>query len=235
MSTQARAVLILMAALAVPASAFAQSQTINFSLGYFAVTGEDGRIDDDVLVADLSLDPELIFEVGDFSGAAVGGEWLFGIGRNLEVGAGIGYYRRTVPSVYRDLTRPDGTEIFQDLKLRIVPFTATVRFLPLGRGQFEPYIGAGVGVFTWRYSETGEFVDPVDFSIFRASFVADGSDAGPVILGGLRYVADPWVGGFEVRWQDAAGTLPTTGDNAFLGSKIDLGGFTTQFMVGIRF
>jgi outer membrane protein W len=165
----------------------------------------------------------------------VGGEWLVGIGRHFEVGGGIGYYRSTVPSIYRDLTRPDDTEIFQELKLRITPITATARFLPLGHGRFEPYVGGGVGFFNWRYSETGEFVDPFDFTVFRASFVEDGTAVGPVILGGLRYVADPWVAGFEVKWQDAAGDLPTTGDNAFLGSKIDLGGFTTQFTVGLRF
>lgn len=234
MTTRLRA-LAFIAALAVPADASAQTQTINFSLGYFAVTGEDGRVDDDVLVADLSLDPELIFNIGDFSSAFVGGEWLVGIGRKFEAGGGIGYYRSTVPSVYRDLTRPDGTEIFQELKLRITPLTATVRFLPLGHGRFEPYVGGGVGFFNWRYSETGEFVDPSDFSIFRESFVENGTAVGPVLLGGLRYVADPWVTGFELRWQDAAGDLPTTGDNSFLGGKIDLGGFTTQFTLGIRF
>ncbi|HEX2339812.1 MAG TPA: hypothetical protein VHI98_04970 [Vicinamibacterales bacterium] len=223
------------AALALPAAASAQAQTLNFSLGYFAVTGEDGRVDDDVLVANLSTEPELLFEIGDFSSAFVGGEWLVGIGRHFEVGGGIGYYRSTVPSIYRDLTRPDDTEIFQELKLRITPVTATARFLPLGHGRFEPYIGGGVTFFSWRYSETGEFVDPFDFTVFRASFVEDGTAVGPVILGGLRYVVDPWVAGFEVRWQDAAGDLPTTGDNSFLGSKIDLGGFTTQFTFGIRF
>ncbi len=228
-------VVAVSAALAMPVPAWAQTQTINFSLGYFAVTGEDGRVDDDVLVANLSVEPELIFNIGDFSSAFVGGEWLVGVGRHFEVGGGIGYYRSTVPSVYRDLTRPDGTEIFQELKLRITPVTATARFLPFGHGRFEPFVGGGVGFFNWRYSETGEFVDPSDFSIFRESFVESGTAVGPVILGGLRYVADPWVAGFELRWQDAAGDLPTTGDNSFLGSKIDLGGFTTQFTVGIRF
>ena len=64
-----------------------------------------------------------------------------------------------MPSVYRDFVNTNGAEIAQDLKLRIVPFTATVRFLPIGRGGVEPYVGGGLGVFNWRYSETGEFVD----------------------------------------------------------------------------
>ena len=53
-----------------------------------------------------------------------------------------------MPTVYTDFVNANGTEIEQDLKLRIVPFTATVRFLPLGHHDgVEPYIGAGVGVF----------------------------------------------------------------------------------------
>jgi len=46
-------------------------------------------------------------------------------------------------------------------KLRVIPFSATVRFLPMGRNnghRLQPYIGAGVGVFSWRYSESGQFL-----------------------------------------------------------------------------
>lgn len=228
------AVMTLMALVA-PVAASAQNNTVNFSIGYFALRGEDARVDDDVLVQDLSFPPVLLFEIGDFNGASVGAEWLVGIGRHIEAGAGIGFYRRTVPSIYADLTRRDGSEIEQDLKLRIAPITATVRFLPLGRGErFEPFIGGGVGVFSWRYSETGDFVASND-DIFRARFVESGNDVGAVILGGLRYFSDPWLGGVEVRYQRAEGTLPTEGDNSFLGGKIDLSGWTTNFTVGIRF
>lgn len=227
--------LAVLAALAAPAAASAQNHSLNFSIGYFAVRGEDARVDDDVLLQDLSVPPPLLFEIGDFNGATVGAEWLVSLGRHIEAGAGIGYYRRTVPTIYAELTRADGSEIEQDLKLRIAPVTATIRFLPLGRGErFEPFIGGGVGVFTWRYSETGDFVASNN-DIFRARFVESGNDVGAVILGGLRYVADPWLGGVEVRYQRAEGTLPTDGDNAFLGGKIDLTGWTTNFTVGIRF
>ena len=81
-------------------------------------------------------------------------------GDNFDAGLGVGFYQRTVPAVDDDFVNADGTEIEQDLKLRIVPFTATVRLLPLGHHDgIEPYIGAGVGVFNYRYSETGQFVD----------------------------------------------------------------------------
>lgn len=226
---------ILAAALAVPATASAQ-QTINFFVGGFIPRAEDARDRNDVLVQDLSVNPPLDFLVSDFNGATVGGEWLFPIGGNLEGGLGIAFYNRTVPSVYRTLVNSDGSEIEQDLKLRTIPFTATIRFLPLGnRNGFQPYIGGGVTAIRWRYAETGQFVDPTDNSIYRDSFVATGSSAGPVVVGGVRFNFDPIVAGGEVRWQSAKGDLPTTGSNAFLGSKIDLGGFNYLFTIGVRF
>ena len=70
--------------------------------------------------------------------------------------------------------------------LRIVPFTATFRVLPFGHNApIQPYLGAGVGVFDWRYSESGQFVDPTDRSIFSGTFVGSGTATGPVVLGGL--------------------------------------------------
>ena len=205
-------------------------QSIGLNLGYFAVRGEDSRVDGDVLWEDLS---SLAFEVKDFNFATFGGEWLFDVGDYLEAGVGANFYQRTVPSVYRSVTHSDDSEIAQDLKLRIIPVTATVRFLPLGRSSVQPYVGAGIGWFNWRYSETGEFVDFRDDSIFSDRFIANGNSAGPVVLGGIRFpVSDVWMAGGELRYQKAEGNIDTEG---FLGDKIDLGGWTTSFTLHLRF
>jgi outer membrane protein W len=207
-------------------------QSIGFNLGYFAVRGEDSREDGDVLIADL---PSLAFEVGDFSFATFGGEWLFNVSDYLEAGVGAGYYQRTVPSVYRSFQHSDGSEIEQDLKLRVVPLTATVRFLPFGRGSVQPFIGAGIGLFNWRYTETGEFIDFEDQgNIFRARYEASGNAAGPVFLGGIRVpIEDVWLIGGEIRYQKAVGDIDF--DTGLLGDKIDLGGWSTSFTVHLRF
>ena len=205
---------------------------IGFNLGYFALKGEDSRGEDDVLFRDLD---SLIFDIKDFNGATLGGEYLFALTDNLELGAGINFYQRSVPSIYRGLVNEDGTEIEQDLKLRQVPMSATVRFLPTGRhASVQPYIGAGIGVINWRYTETGEFVD-FNSDIFRASFEAKGSEVGPVILGGIRFpVADVWLVGGEVRWHKAEGKTGGI-DEGFLGDTIDLGGLAASFTVHFRF
>jgi hypothetical protein len=79
----------------------------------------------------------------------------------------------------------------------------------------------------------GAWVDPFDGSIFRASFVGNGTATGPVILGGVRFPIGPVSFGGEVKWQDAKGDLPA--DQEFAGSKIDLGGVTYAATIKIRF
>jgi hypothetical protein len=210
------------------ASPAAAQQTLNFTLGGFVPHGFDARVEDDALVENRNA---LLFEMDDFNGAALGAEWLFPVGEYFEVGAGLGFYRRTVSSIYEDLVDEDGTEIDQDLKLRIVPVMATVRVLPLGHSTgVQPYFGVGAGVFNWRYSESGEFVDIEGF-IFRDSFVADGNEPGVVGFGGIRFAAAAFSVGGEIRYSAAEADLP----DEFLGSAIDLGGWTYQFTAGIKF
>lgn len=205
---------------------------VGFTVGGFFPRGEDGRVEGDAMVADLN---DLIFEVNDFRGASFSGEWLFSLGNYLEGGVGAGYYKRSVNSVYRDFVNVNNTEIEQDLKLRIAPITGTIRFLPVGRGSVEPYVGVGVGIFNWRWSETGEFVDAADNSIFRGNFVANGTSVGPVILAGVRApIADAFDVGGEVQFQRATGDTGGISEG-FVGDKIDLGGWHALFTMHIRF
>jgi len=235
--------LTVLATLLAPAAATAQirqvsssaggTQTVNFSIGYFALKGLDSRVDDDVLLNELQNAQPLVFEIKDFNSATFGGEYLVGVGSHFEAGVGVGYSQRTVPSVYRNLTHADNTEIQQELKLRQIPVSFTGRLLLLPRGSaVEPYIGAGIVAIRWRYSETGEFVAD-DRSIFPARFIADGTAAGPLVLGGIRAPIGNWTVGGEARWQrvEASKLL----EQGFLGDKLDLGGWTANFTFGVRF
>jgi opacity protein-like surface antigen len=235
----ASAAALLAVTAAVPAQAQVRqvssgNNAIGFNVGFFSVKGFDSRVDDDVLVADLSQGEfSLLFDPKDFSGVTFGGEFLIGLGQYLEAGIGAGFYQRTVPSLYDQKVRDDGSELEQDLKLRIIPFSGTIRFLPVGRGGVEPYVGAGIGAFNWRYSEVGEFIDTEGFT-FTDRFVGSGTTAGPIVLGGIRFpVADVWKIGGEVRYQKAEGKGLLEKD--FLGDKIDLGGWTANLTVHLRF
>lgn len=207
-------------------------QAVSLNLGYFAAAPEDARGAGDVLSQNLNF---LLFDLKDFNGAAVGGDWLVELGDFLEAGVGIGYHKRSVPTVYSDFVDSDGTEIQQDIKLRVAPLTLTVRFLPLGhRNPVQPYVGAGVGVYNWRYSEAGEFVDFADDSIFRQSYVDQGTETGAVYLGGIRVpVGDTLAAGIEFAHYSAEGSLDSS--KGFLGDTVDLSGWLTQVTIRVRF
>ncbi len=211
-----------------PQAAQAQ-QTVNLSIGYFTVRGQDARVGGDVLNANRNF---LTFDVNDFNGASIGGEWLFPVGRYIEAGAGLSFTRRTVPSFYTRLVNPDRSNINQDLRLRMVPAAFTFRLLPLGQDHgFQPYVGGGLDVIAWRYSESGQFVDTSDRTVFNNSYVASGTQTGPVALGGIRFAGDAAAAGFEFRYQGAEADVPAP----FAGERIDLGGWSYLFTVGMRF
>jgi outer membrane protein W len=212
-------------------------QSVNFYLGGFTLRALDARPDQDVLVQNgvflSTANRATGIDVGEFNHVTAGAEWLFGITPNIEGGLGLGIYQRSVPTVYTDVVNTNGTDIVQTLKLRVIPFTATVRVLPFGNRQpIQPYIGAGVGAYRWRYSETGQFVDPQNI-VFTGNFVGSGGASGPVILGGVRVPIGPAGIGFEIRHQSAEGKLPL--DQGFAGTKIDLGGFNYLFTMNFRF
>lgn len=226
----------LVLGLAAAPTASAQ-QSFNVYLGGFTPASLDSRGNDDVIFQNsaflTTLNRDRGIDINQFNGFTFGGEYLIGFGRNIEAGLGLGFYQKTTPVVYTDSVNANGQEIFQDLKLRVVPFSATVRVLPLGAGSpIQPYVGAGVGVFNWRYSETGEFVDSRN-NIFVDNFVASGSVAGPVVLGGVRFPLGAMTAGGEIRWQAAKANLP--GDQGFAGSRLNLGGTNYVFTVGFKF
>jgi outer membrane protein W len=224
-------------AVAGPASA---QQTLNFNIGYFTVLGEDARTgancgncgrDVDVLIADNDF---LTFDINDFNGATIGGEWLIPLGRYAEAGAGLSFSRRTVPSVYTNYVNANGSEVDQELRLRLVPIDFTMRLLPLGnRSTFQPYVGAGLSVINWRYSEFGSFIDfsLPDRPVFSAEYVANGTSTAPVFVGGARWADGGISVGGEVRYRRGVGDL----NQDFAADKLDLGGWTYQATIGYRF
>jgi hypothetical protein len=210
----------------------AAQQTLNFSVGAFAVRGEDARVPGDVLVANRDV---FLFDFNDFTSPSITGEWLAPIGDYFEIGAGIGFASRSVPTIYDQFVRPDGTEIDQDLKLRTIPFSATVRVLPFGRHRtVQAYVGGGIGVTNWRYSETGDFIDftLAGRPIFHDSYAATGNAVGPVAVFGARVPMGHFSIGGEVRYQKAEGKLD---ERDFLGPTLDLGGFHYVATFGFRF
>jgi len=87
-------------------------------------------------------------------------------------------------------------------------------------------------VYFWHYSESGEFVDFVDGSIFRDTFADSGTSVGPVAVFGARgrVSSNALIGG-EARLQWGEGKL----SQGFLSDKIDLSGYSLLVTFGYRF
>jgi outer membrane protein W len=219
-------------------------KSLDFHVGGFAPTELAARSADDV----LSQDANQLRGIGSaFQGDSIGGDWLVPILKDpseprdrgwlfinpasFEAGLGVGFYRRTVPTVNAGVVNANGDAIGRALGLQIVPITATLRFLPFGHDDsVKPYIGAGLGIFAWRYSETGQFADAQN-NILSAKLADAGVAVGPVLIVGVRVLVGRLGYGLEIRYQRASGTLPS--DQSFAGTKIDLGGFHYLFTVNM--
>lgn len=247
MRSLARRGALLLIALLVSVPATAQTvQSLHLGVGGVFPKGLDGRTEGDILVRNFegelipgfsSLSDALLFELGDFKSAQILGEWTLTFGERIELGAGLGYYSRSVPTVYADLVDEGDREIEQTLRLRVVPLTGIVRFLPFGRaGDVQPYVGAGIAALNYRYSEIGEFVDTATLDIFEERYVATGTAPGGLLLGGVRLPLGGDVYGLTIEGRYQFGTGETGGfETGFVADKIDLSGGQLNVGLLIRF
>lgn len=233
-------VLVAAAVMSAPATASAD-QLFGVFGGIFLLKGEGSRTNSDVLVENLLVprDP-FVYEISDFTGGTIGGEYLIGFGDWIEAGVGASFYQRTVLSYYRDSVWPDQTDIEQDIKVRIVPVSATVRVFPTGRTTpVQAYVGGGINFYRWKYSESGDFIDYTDpdvlpLPIFRDTFEDDGTAAGAVFLAGARApVTENLLIGGEFRWQGGSADLDPALN--FTGRKLDLGGYSLVGTLHVKF
>ena len=225
-------VVLTCAAIAAAAQpAFAQ-QTLNLSWGYSMM--RTGRVPTDILLIEHH---DLAFEFRDFNVPAVGVEWLMPFGNALEAGLGASLSRDTVPTIHVGVVNSDGSAIPRDLGLRQIPFALTARFLPLGQSYtVQPYIGGGLVVINWQFSESGDFATPARRTVFRNEhYSANGNATGVTLLAGLRTVTlDKFAFGIEARYQRARGHFGPVFARQ-VDPDLDLGGLTLLATAGMRF
>jgi len=224
--TRVRAILLGIAFfLSLPLGTFASG--IELRVGGFAPRGHSDLFDD--------VDELYAVDRRDFRGFTGGIEYSLGLGDHVELGFHLDGYGRTVTSSYRDFERPDGSPIFQDLQLNIVPLGASLRFLPAGRrARISPYVAAGADVFFYKYEEQGEFIDffSDDLDISADAFVSEGAALGFHAAAGLRVpVSHDFSVTGEVRYQQAR----TRMDDDFSQNRLDLSGMSATLGVHLRF
>jgi len=162
---------------------------------------------------------------------------------NVELGVHVDGYGRTVETSYRDFTYPypDGGEIYQSLRLTIVPSGVTLRLVPTGkRTKFAPYVGGGVDLVYYKYEEFGDLIDffDPDMPVYSDAFFSDGVTFGLHAVGGVRfYFNRDFALVLEGRylWADAEMGDDFSPNEPGLVNRIDLGGTSVTVGLHIRF
>ena len=224
--TRARAIIFGMGFMLIaPAGTFASG--VELRVGGFAPRGH----------SDLFSDVNELYGVRrqDFQGVTGGIEYSFNAGNHVELGLHLDGYGRRVESSYRDFEREDGSPIFQELQLTVVPLGFSVRFLPAGRrARVSPYVAAGADVFFYKYEEQGEFIDffSDNLDVSTDAFVSKGAAGGFHVAAGLRVpVSRDFSLTGEVRYQQAR----TRMNDDFSANRIDLSGPSATVGVRLRF
>jgi len=233
MARRAMAVLTLGLLAALPATARASS--LELRIGAFFPRADSNLFRDDSSLYTVSKN--------DWTGVSGGAEFSFMPSDHIEVGFSLDGCGRTVDTNYRDYTRADGREIFQSLKLTLVPLGATVRFFPADRyATVSPYVGVGGDLIFYKYEEFGDFIDfqspGPGLDIVADHFRSDGAHPGAHVTGGLRFrIGHDFSILGEGRYQWSTVTLgddfrAQPGQDAL---RLDMSGWSAVVGLSIRF
>lgn len=189
---------------------------------------------------------ELTLDRGDFRAPAISGEFAFVLNPRLDIAVGAGWSNVKRGSEDRDFVEEiDGEDvpIRQTTALRVIPFTATLKFYPLSRGRSiselawvpastTPYVGIGGGMAWHRLQQYGDFVSESDLSIFTDSWESNSRSAIGHALAGVDHWFTPRIG-LNAEGRYTFGSATPVGDFAGWDS-IDLSGLQLGIGLAVR-
>jgi opacity protein-like surface antigen len=172
----------------------------------------------------------------DWIGVFGGAEYSFNVAEHVEMGISLDGYRKEIPTIYRDFSRPNGSDIRQNLRLTVAPLGVSLRVLPADRyAAIQPYATVGADVLFYRYEEFGDFIDffSTNFDISSDSFKSDGAVLGGHAAAGLRIpLGHDFAITAEGRYQFAQKKRMS---DDFAQNRIDLSGASATIGVRLRF
>jgi opacity protein-like surface antigen len=233
MSRATAAVLALGLVAASPAAGWASG--LELRIGGFFPAAKSDLFQDDAELYSRAGEQRGVSK-SDWIGVYGGAEYSFNLADHVEMGISLDGYGKTIPTVYRDFTRPNGSEIEQDLKLTIVPLGVSLRVLPADRyAAIQPYATVGADVLFYQYEEFGDFIDffSANRDISSDSFKSDGAAFGGHAAAGLRIpLGHDFAITAEGRYQFAQ-KKRMGGD--FNKNSLDLNGASATIGVRLRF
>lgn len=188
----------------------------------------------------------------DFDSPYVGGEIALHATARWDVFFNVGYQSSSVASEFRGfLYEDDDFPIEQVTELRLIPATVGAKYYLSERGRtvsrfawipatFAPFVGGSVGVMSYRFEQTGDFVDfetfDIDtetFDVFPDQFLSEGETFLARALAGVNIsLSKQFVFTAEARYGWASGDL----GRDFSGfDKMDLDGLQLVGGLAIRF
>lgn len=187
---------------------------------------------------------QLTLSKGDFAAAGIQADLGVRVAERTEIVVSIGSANREKGSEFRKFTDLDEKPIQQVTSLRRIPMTLGVKYAltPPGDriGKFvwipnrlTPWIGAGAGVMSYTFTQSGDFVDFQTLNVFSQKLSSDGfTPMGYAHLGAdLRLTTRLALTG-DLRYSIARATL----GQSFEGfDKIDLSGTAATMGITVRY
>jgi hypothetical protein len=177
-----------------------------------------------------------------FDAPYLAGEINFRPWDRWDVGLGVGWTRSRALTEYRRWIDADDGPIEQETTFQVVYSTLGIKYALRERGRqigrlawvpsrVTPWVGAGIGVSAYKFTQVGDFVDTETLEIF--SDALETSDEGLILYGSLgadMTLVKNAIVTAEVRYSYSSADV----DGSYLYfNDIDLGGL--QFMVGLGF
>lgn len=204
----------------------ANEPSFRIQLGEFQPDGDSRYWDDSAFDFDRTAD--------DFEDAAFGVSYIKPLGDRLGLQISGFFYEGTEDLAYRRFEDQFGNDIVHTTELELAAVTLGLIYKFGGpNAALIPYVGAGGGVYAWRLSEFGDFIDFSDpqREIFDDFFEDEDEALGFYFTTGLEVpLADTWGLFAEARWDHADADLG--GDFRDLG-ELDLSG--RSYSAGISF
>ncbi|MDQ7007600.1 MAG: outer membrane beta-barrel protein [Acidobacteriota bacterium] len=199
-------------------------------VGVFTPDGESEFFDDNALVFTGSAD--------GFEDTSLAADLEWALGPTSTVVFSVGTFEGSQSQAYLDYVDEFGGDIRHRSNLRISPMTVGLHYYLGGRDRaLRPYLGAGAGLYFWRYREVGDFIvfgpTPADDELVFDAFESDGTTVGYYLAAGVDFRISEMTSLFvESRWHDASDELADDFDG--LGT-LDLSGRDLSFGLAWRF
>jgi hypothetical protein len=237
-----RAILSLtLPALLVAGASRASAGGLDARIGAFFPRGNESLFQDLNSLYTPNGNPNQGVRGSDFTSVYGGVEYNAVVAPNVELGLSLDGYGKTLDTSYRDYTRPDGSEIRQQLHLDIVPLGATIRLVPTSKHtRIAPYIGGGVDAVFYSYEERGDFIDFYDPTnpIIADHFKDDGVAFGVHGVGGVRFYLNhdfAFVAEGRYQWAKKDMGHDFLPNQSGLVNTIDLSGWSVTGGLHVRF